>query len=49
MGALFNRGSFLNMGYEINMDFYKDWIDHLRKGLKQAGYTPAEDQEEVSI
>lgn len=49
MDASFNRGSYLNMGYEINMDFYKDWIDYLRKGLKEAGYTPAEDPEEVSI
>lgn len=49
MDALFNRGSYLNMGYEINMDFYKDWIDHLRKGLKEAGNTPVEDPEEVSI
>lgn len=37
------------MRYEIKMDFYRDWISHLRKFLEQAGYTPATDQKDVSL
>ncbi|MER2058057.1 MAG: hypothetical protein ABTA16_04490 [Niallia sp.] len=37
------------MGYEINMDFYKDWIGFLRKSLMEAGYSPSKHQEDVSI
>jgi hypothetical protein len=37
------------MEYTIKMDFYRDWISHLRRVLVRAGYTPATDQEEVSM
>ncbi|CAM5734346.1 hypothetical protein SAFG77S_11611 [Streptomyces afghaniensis] len=37
------------MKYEIKMDFYQDWISHLRKVLEKAGYSPATNQEEVSM
>lgn len=37
------------MEYEIKMDFYRDWISHLRKVLEENGYTPAKDQEDVSM
>ncbi|WP_318617634.1 hypothetical protein [Sporosarcina sp. YIM B06819] len=36
------------MEYEVKMDFYRDWISHLRKILEQAGYIPATNQEDVS-
>lgn len=37
------------MEYEVKMEFYSDWISHLQKVLKQAGYTPTTKQEEISI
>lgn len=37
------------MEYKIKMDFYRDWISHLRKVLAQAGYTPATDPEDISM
>ncbi|MGE6599890.1 hypothetical protein [Bacillus proteolyticus] len=37
------------MEYEIKMDFYRDWISHLKKVLEQSGYTPATDQEDISL
>lgn len=45
----FNREEYYNMGYEINMDFYKDWIGFLRKSLIEVGYSPSKNQEDVSI
>lgn len=37
------------MEYEVEMDFYEDWISHLRNVLEKAGYTPATKHEEVSM
>lgn len=37
------------MEYEIKMDFYRDWIFHLRESLEKAGYTPSANQEDVSM
>lgn len=37
------------MAFEIKMDFYRDWIFHLREELTQAGYNPAAELEKVSL
>lgn len=37
------------MKYEVKIDFYQDWISHLKRELEQAGYTPAKDLEDISI
>lgn len=35
------------MEYELEMDFYRDWISHLRNILKQSGNTPTTEEKNV--
>lgn len=44
MGGMINH-----MKYELEMDFYRDWISHLRNILKQFGYIPATEEKHVSF
>lgn len=37
------------MTYVFEMDFYNDWISHLRNILEKSGYVPAKDNQEVSF
>ncbi|WP_197414478.1 hypothetical protein [Bacillus sp. FJAT-29937] len=37
------------MEYEFEMDFYSDWISHLRNFLNQFGYIPATEEKDVSL
>jgi hypothetical protein len=37
------------MNYKIEMNFYRDWIEHLKERLIEAGYSPTNKQDDVGL
>jgi hypothetical protein len=46
---ILNNGGRLIVEYELEMDFYLDWILHLKELLETAGYTTSTEKEDISL